>query len=70
MSLEIPASATVLAGQHIPALTNPDAALAELAERGIEPLSPPSRGAGGLTVCFLHPRDTHGVLLELVEYPS
>ena len=47
-----------------------DAALAELAERGIEPLSPPSRGAGGLTVCFLHPRDTHGVLLELVEYPS
>ncbi len=29
MSLEIPASATVLAGQHIPALTNPDAALAD-----------------------------------------
>jgi methylmalonyl-CoA/ethylmalonyl-CoA epimerase len=46
-----------------------DAALALLAERGIRPLSPPSIGAGGLRICFLHPRDTHGVLLELVEYP-
>ena len=47
-----------------------DAALAELAGRGIEPLAPPSIGAGGLRVCFLHPRDTHGVLLELLEYPA
>jgi len=46
------------------------AALAALAERGIQPLSPPSIGAGGLNICFLHPKDTHGVLLELVEYPE
>jgi methylmalonyl-CoA/ethylmalonyl-CoA epimerase len=45
------------------------AALSALAAHGIRPLAPPSRGAGGLTICFLHPRDTHGVLLELVEYP-
>ena len=45
------------------------AALKTLASHGIRPLAPPSRGAGGLTICFLHPRDTHGVLLELVEYP-
>jgi len=45
-----------------------DAALAALAERGIQPLAPPSIGAGGLSICFLHPKDTHGVLLELVEY--
>ncbi len=47
-----------------------DAALAELAGRGILPIAPPSTGAGGLRICFLHPRDTQGVLLELVEYPS
>jgi methylmalonyl-CoA/ethylmalonyl-CoA epimerase len=46
-----------------------DAALAELAAKGIKPLAAPSQGAGGLRICFLHPRDTHGVLLELVEYP-
>lgn len=45
-----------------------DAALAALAERGVTPLAPPSTGAGGLRICFLHPRDTEGVLLELVEY--
>lgn len=46
------------------------AALAALAERGVTPLAPPSIGAGGLNICFLHPRDTEGVLLELVEYPG
>ncbi len=45
-------------------------ALKTLASHGIRPLGPPSRGAGGLKICFLHPRDTHGVLLELVEYPQ
>ncbi len=45
-------------------------ALAALAERGVTPLAPPSIGAGGLNICFLHPRDTEGVLLELVEYPE
>jgi methylmalonyl-CoA epimerase len=47
-----------------------DEALAALAERGIAPIAPPSMGAGGLRICFLHPMDTHGVLLELVEYPG
>jgi methylmalonyl-CoA epimerase len=46
-----------------------DAALTQLAQRGIRPLSKPSQGAGGLRICFLHPKDTLGVLLELVEYP-
>ena len=45
------------------------AALAALAEKGIRPLAPPSTGAGGLNICFLHPKDCAGVLLELVEYP-
>jgi methylmalonyl-CoA/ethylmalonyl-CoA epimerase len=44
-------------------------ALAALAEKGIKPLAPPSPGAGGLSICFLHPKDCAGVLLELVEYP-
>ncbi|MBN2172476.1 MAG: methylmalonyl-CoA epimerase [Candidatus Krumholzibacteriota bacterium] len=47
-----------------------DAALAHLAEHGIEPIRPPSVGAGGLRVCFLHPKHTRGVLLELTEYPK
>ena len=57
--------------QHISfEVTSLDAALAELAARGIEPIAPPSIGAGGLRICFLHPRQTEGVLLELVEYPA
>jgi methylmalonyl-CoA/ethylmalonyl-CoA epimerase len=44
-------------------------ALASLAGNGIEPVAPPSQGAGGLLICFLHPRDTGGALLELVQYP-
>lgn len=51
-------------------VANLDAALAALAERGVRPLAAPSRGAGGVRICFLHPRDTQGVLLELVEYPA
>lgn len=47
-----------------------DAALAQLAARGLAPIAPPSRGAGGLRICFLHPKDTGGVLLELVQYPA
>jgi methylmalonyl-CoA/ethylmalonyl-CoA epimerase len=46
-----------------------DGALSQLAQRGIRPLGKPSRGAGGLRICFLHPKDTQGVLLELLEYP-
>ena len=41
----------------------------KLAEKGLEPIAPPSIGAGGLRICFLHPRQTQGVLFELVEYP-
>jgi len=47
-----------------------DSALAELAERGVLPLAPPSTGAGGLRICFLNPKDCRGVLLELVELPD
>ncbi|MCP4546067.1 MAG: methylmalonyl-CoA epimerase [bacterium] len=56
--------------QHIAFETKSlDTALADLATRNIVPISPPSIGAGGNRVAFLHPRDTEGVLLELVEYP-
>jgi methylmalonyl-CoA/ethylmalonyl-CoA epimerase len=43
-------------------------ALLRLRERGILPLGGQARpGAGGSRVAFLHPRDTGGVLVELVQ---
>lgn len=45
-----------------------DALLARLAAKGIVSLPPGVRtGAGGAKVCFLHPKETGGVLLELRE---
>ena len=45
-----------------------EAALAELAERGVEPLSDaPVPGAGGMRIAFLAPRAFEGVLVELCE---
>jgi len=45
-----------------------DAALARLAEHGVELIDQtPRRGAHG-RVAFIHPKGTHGVLIELVEY--
>ena len=45
-----------------------DAALAELKEKGVRLLDQtPRYGAGGARIAFLHPKATHGVLLELCE---
>ena len=45
-----------------------DAALAELAERGVEPLGDaPMPGAGGTRIAFLDPKAFGGILVELCE---
>jgi methylmalonyl-CoA/ethylmalonyl-CoA epimerase len=45
-----------------------DQALAELKEKGIRLIDEkPRRGAGGAKIAFLHPKSTHGVLIELSE---
>ncbi|MBI4575591.1 MAG: methylmalonyl-CoA epimerase [Planctomycetes bacterium] len=45
-----------------------DAALAAARDAGLSPVGEaPRAGVGGTRVAFLHPRDTGGVLLELVE---
>jgi len=45
-----------------------DAALAELKAKGIKLIDETARnGAGGARIAFVHPRSTHGVLLELCE---
>jgi methylmalonyl-CoA/ethylmalonyl-CoA epimerase len=45
-----------------------DAALAELAERGVEPLGDaPMPGAGGTRIAFLDPKSFGGILVELCE---
>jgi len=43
-----------------------NAEIERLKTKGIEPLGEPTPGAEGMAV-FLHPRGTHGVLVELVE---
>lgn len=43
-----------------------NAEVSSLKASGIEVLGEPRPGAEGMSV-FLHPRDTHGVLVELVE---
>ncbi len=48
-----------------------DAALRDLSARGLELIDgTPRPGAHGRRVAFLHPRSTHGVLVELIEDPS
>jgi methylmalonyl-CoA epimerase len=45
-----------------------DAALAELKVKGIQLIDEtPRNGAGGARIAFVHPKATHGVLLELCE---
>src|SRR5659263_120237 len=45
-----------------------DAALTELKDKGIKLIDEtPRDGAGGARIAFVHPRSTHGVLLELCE---
>lgn len=44
------------------------ACLARLADQGIELINPePVVGTGGKLIAFIHPRSTHGVLVELYE---
>ena len=45
---------------------NISAEIASLKTSGLEVLGDPKQGAEGMSV-FLHPRGTHGVLVELVE---
>ena len=48
-----------------------EAALAQLKENGVELIDEKPRvGAGGARMAFLHPKDAHGVLTELVELPE
>ena len=45
-----------------------DVALAELKAKGVKLIDEtPRNGAGGARIAFVHPRSTHGVLLELCE---
>ena len=46
-----------------------DAASARVAALGMRLLGPPRAGAGGKRIVFLHPKDTAGVLVELLETP-
>ena len=55
--------------QHV-AIRVPDirAAIAEMKEKGVRLIDQtPRYGAGGARIAFLHPKATHGVLLELCE---
>ena len=48
-----------------------DAVSATLRERGVRLLYPEAkRGTAGSRINFAHPKDTGGVLLELVEPPK
>ena len=57
-------------GIHHIAFATPDAgvALSEAREKGVQLIDKqPRRGAEGLNICFLHPKSTHGLLLELCD---
>ncbi len=61
------------AGIHHLAVEVPDiaAAMARARQGGLRLLSEePRAGAGGSRVCFVHPKDLGGVLLEFVEHPG
>ena len=55
--------------QHIAfRVENLEEALGELKEKGIRLIDEkPRKGAGGAKIAFLHPKSTHGVLIELSE---
>ncbi|MBW1982072.1 MAG: methylmalonyl-CoA epimerase [Deltaproteobacteria bacterium] len=55
--------------QHIAfRVENLEEALAELKKQGIRLIDEKPRvGAGGAKIAFLHPKSTHGVLIELCE---
>ena len=46
-------------------------ALADLREKGLQLIDEmPRTGPGGERFAFIHPKSTHGVLIELYEYPK
>lgn len=55
--------------QHIAVrVDNLEAALADLKEKGVKLIDEtPRKGAGGAMIAFIHPKATHGVLLELCQ---
>jgi len=55
--------------QHIAyRVENLEEALAELKEKGVRLIDQePRKGAGGARIAFIHPKETHGVLVELCE---
>lgn len=55
--------------QHIALrVDNLEAALADLKEKGVKLIDEkPRKGAGGASIAFIHPKATHGVLLELCQ---
>ncbi|HUU41140.1 MAG TPA: methylmalonyl-CoA epimerase [Desulfatiglandales bacterium] len=55
--------------QHIAfRVENIDEALQELKDKGIRLIDQePRKGAGGARIAFIHPKETHGVLVELCE---
>lgn len=59
-------------GLHQVALAVDDieAAVDRAGKLGVRVLGDVREGAGGTKVCFLHPKDCHGVLVELVERPG
>ena len=59
-------------GQHHVCFEVPDihAAVAHLKAEGATVLGEPRIGAHGTPIVFLHPRDTGGVLIELMEAPG
>jgi methylmalonyl-CoA/ethylmalonyl-CoA epimerase len=58
--------------QHIALrVDNIDEALNQLREKGVRLIDEtPRKGAGGARIAFIHPKSTHGILLELVERPA
>ncbi|MDH4135618.1 MAG: methylmalonyl-CoA epimerase [Anaerolineae bacterium] len=45
--------------------------LADLQEKGLQLIDEmPHTGPGGIKFAFIHPKSTHGVLIELYEYPK
>jgi methylmalonyl-CoA/ethylmalonyl-CoA epimerase len=55
--------------QHIAfRVENIKEALEELKEKGVRLIDQaPRKGAGGARIAFIHPKETHGVLVELCE---
>lgn len=46
-------------------------AIAHMRERGVRMIDEtPRPGVEGTRIAFCHPKDTHGILLELVEFPG